>query len=388
MIYFILGSQPELSVAEIKAVLKDEFKPVFKSDTVLINKPVTKEVSVLQKRLAGIIKVGNVIGELKGWNKNEAVPLILNVAREATGKNKISFGLSVYSGDGTRVHSHERTLDSFGLEIKKNLKETGRPVRYVKGKEPRLSSAIIKTNGLLDSGGEFVFLVLRNKIFVGRTDAIQDFHAWGDRDFGRPARDPKSGMLPPKLARMMINLAGVEPEGATLLDPFCGSGTVIMEALLMGYSELIGGDISSRATEDTQTNISWMTNRYGLQKPNLTLHTTAAVDLRTFSSKPVDLIVTEVFLGEPRRMTADQMIARRIERELMPVFEESFRSLKKILKPGAKLVVAFPAIKLKDDTWYRLPLNRMLKSLGYSVEQNHLYFRDNQLVARDIFVFS
>ena len=35
---------------------------------------------------------------------------------------------------------------------------------------------------------------------------MQDFEQWGARDYGRPSRDAVRGMLPPKLARMMVNL--------------------------------------------------------------------------------------------------------------------------------------------------------------------------------------
>lgn len=401
MTFFVLGSHPELSIAELKAVLGHEYRPVFVSESVVVIEPTERNLGELQERLAGIVKVGRVAGELAAWNKTEAADLVTSLASSAAGKNKISFGVSVYNlGDKKTTRFLERDLDQLGLEVKKRLKEAGRPVRYVKGKEPRLSSAIVETNGLLQSGGEYVLLVCENKILIGQTEAIQNFKAWSDRDYGRPARDAKAGMLPPKLARMMINLGGIEPRGATLLDPFCGSGTVLMEAALMGFKELVGSDISDKAIKDTTTNMRWLAKKFALTLPPLSLHTTPAADLPTIYPTPVDLFVTEVFLGSPRIKTLNQQEAQRIEAELIPLFRESFESLKQLLKPSSRAVVAFPALRRltrrssgkssdeKDGAWHRLSLKPLLTSLGYRVLDNHLYYREDQLVARDIYVLT
>jgi len=76
----------------------------------------------------------------------------------------------------------------------------------------------VEENDLLASGGEHVLMGVEGKLMIGQTEAVQPYKQWSARDFGRPARDPKSGMLPPKLARLMINLSGVDPKGKTILD--------------------------------------------------------------------------------------------------------------------------------------------------------------------------
>ena len=421
MIFFILGSHSELSIAELKAVLGNSYRPVFVSASVVVIEALDRNLDDLQERLAGIVKVGHVAGELTSWNKAEAADLIASLAGGATGKNKISFGLSVYDvGDKKQTRFLERDLDQLGLEVKKRLKQTGRPIRYVKGKEPRLSSAIVETNGLLASGGEFVLLachspkgdgglITAEKILIGQTQAIQNFKAWSVRDYGRPARDAKNGMLPPKLARMMINLAGIDPRGASLLDPFCGSGTVLMEAALMGCETIIGSDISHKAVADTTKNMKWLTQHFGITLPGLSLHATSAAELPTIHSMPVDLLVTEVFLGTPRVKTLDSAEAHRLESELLPLFRKSFDSLATLLSSDSRAVVAFPAYKKtrlrpsavaeamadesgyggqEDGAWHRLPLKSLLESLGYKVIDTYLYARPDQFVARDIYVLT
>ncbi|MBI5794141.1 50S ribosomal protein L11 methyltransferase [Candidatus Uhrbacteria bacterium] len=389
MRYLTLGSQQELCKAELKAVLSDSFDPVHESSSVVVVESGFENASVLQDRLAGVIKIGSVIGELKQWDLESAAELIAVQAQDAAGKNKISFGLSVYDlGDASLTRALEKEVDALGQEIKKHLKASGRPVRYVKAREPRLSSAVIETNGLLSSGGEYALLAAHGKILIGQTETIQDFRAWERRDFGRPARNAKSGMLPPKLARMMINLSGVDPEGATLLDPFCGSGTVLMEAALMGFARLIGSDISEAAVQNTGNNLDWLTTEFQLEDPHLELHTTPAVDLPSLVHEQADIIVTEVYLGSPRSKPLTDDENKKIEQDLMTVYETSFSALKLLLKPSGRAVIAFPAFKQKEGTWYRLPLEKMLVKLGYRVESQFLYHRNDQLVGRDILVLT
>ena len=270
MMYFILGSHPNLSVSEIKAVLGKEFQPVFQSPTILLNKDASQDPAVLQERLAGVIKIGRIVENIQTWDVQKMTDLITDLIKSVEGKNKISFGLSLYHlDDPQKTKGLEKQLDALGLTIKKQLKLIGRPVRYVKGKEPRLSSAIVETNGLLTSGGEFTLFVSKRGIFIGQTSTIQAFKTWSKRDFGRPRRDAKNGMLPPKLARMMINLSGVDPKKSTILDPFCGSGTVLMEAILMGFKEIVGSDIWQKAMDDTRMNMEWLIQEFQLPQPNL-----------------------------------------------------------------------------------------------------------------------
>ena len=111
---------------------------------------------------------------------------------------------------------------------------------------------LAETNKVLEKGGELVVFVRSDTTFdLGRTETVQDFKTYRLRDIGRPRRNAKRGMLPPKLARMMINIASPK-HNDTILDPFCGSGTIIHEAFLLGYKNIIGSDISEKAVRDRQ----------------------------------------------------------------------------------------------------------------------------------------
>ena len=128
---------------------------------------------------------------------------------------------------------------------------------------------------------------------IGITRSVQPFDEFSRRDYGRPNRDPRSGMLPPKLAQIMINLSRTQ-KTATLLDPFCGSGTIIQEALLMGYTQVIGSDISQSAVENTKTNLAWLK----LKAQQLIVSNVAAL-AKHVPAQSIDAVVTEPYLGPP-----------------------------------------------------------------------------------------
>jgi len=383
MTYFILGSHPELSIAEIEAVIGK--KPIVaQSETVLILDEVDENLSVLQERLAGTIKIGRVIGELNEWNGQDAVDLIAMNVMEAAGKNKISYGLSMYDmGDHVLIKTLVDSLKVIGLKIKKQVKESGRPVRYVSSKESALSSVIVEENDLLASGGEYVLLARPGGVLIGQTESVQPYRAWSLRDYGRPARNAKAGMLPPKLARMMINLSGVPSEGNTILDPFCGSGTILMEAQLMGFERLIGSDISEKAVEDTATNLTWLVDQLKLKPPSLALHVSSAQEIHSVIQKPVDLIVTETFLGEPRTKPLTDEQFGTAKKELMKIYDPAFQKLFTLLKPNGVMVLALPAFKVGTH-YKRLALESFFEKIGFRVNQSFLYHRPDQIVGREI----
>ncbi len=63
----------------------------------------------------------------------------------------------------------------------------------------------------------------------------------------------RRGALRPAVAAMMVGLAG-EPAG-TLLDPCCGSGTILSEALAVGWQHVEGRDIDGDAVTIARRNV-------------------------------------------------------------------------------------------------------------------------------------
>ena len=65
--------------------------------------------------------------------------------------------------------------------------------------------------------------------------------------------------MPPRLARMMVNLSACTA-GKTLLDPFCGVGTILQEALLE-KAMVVGMDVNPWCVKAATENLEWLVQR-------------------------------------------------------------------------------------------------------------------------------
>ena len=271
----VLGRQPEISIAELEATN-------FCTDT---------------SRLGGTMKLAEEIG-------SSPLEFLKNLP-----EGKITLGVSDYSKNAS-----QRTAVNEALKLKKILVRHGRSVRVVENKDATLSTATSLHNGLSGKNPRKVELIkVENEWF--RVIGVQDIEAYARRDQARPARDAKVGMLPPKLAQILINLCGPLPKGATILDPFCGTGVVLQEALLMGY-RAYGTDISERMVEYANKNLNWFVSSLSRSRPSLrgSLETAPrwsqcsetnqfqvlVGDATSFTwEQPIDAVACEGYLGRP-----------------------------------------------------------------------------------------
>lgn len=78
----------------------------------------------------------------------------------------------------------------------------------------------------------------------------------------RPRLHPSS--MHPKLSRAMINITGIKDKRVSLVDPFCGSGGVLIEAELMGLKSK-GYDIDKIMIERAKENLAHYKLNYNLK---------------------------------------------------------------------------------------------------------------------------
>jgi tRNA (guanine10-N2)-dimethyltransferase len=78
-----------------------------------------------------------------------------------------------------------------------------------------------------------------------------------DRDFGADPTDRpffQPGSMDPHLARALVNVAGARPD-ATVLDPMCGTGGILVEAGLVG-ADVLGVDAQAKMVEGSRENLA------------------------------------------------------------------------------------------------------------------------------------
>jgi tRNA G10 N-methylase Trm11 len=355
--FLIFGTHPLLSLAETKAVLGGE-RPEMAGGMAIFEREDWDGVE-LQKRLAGTVKLGEVIDELP---VKEATPERLADLLEAHPKaDRVDFGLTVYGGSAIQ----KQKLKGMPLKLKRVLQERGHAVRWVTGDKGEVSPAAVAKAGLITKGYDLCLAVTGEKVVVGLTTNVQDADAWSQRDFGRPFRDQIAGMLPPKLARMMVNLAG---QTKTLLDPFCGGGTILMEAALINSKaqnpnlKIIGSDIDQRQITGAEENLEWLVEQGILKtRQSITTLVSAVQDLKGVAAGTV---VTEGHLGRPLTGQETLPTLNKQKEEIEKLWREAFASLAKIQKPGSRLVCVWPVFASSHGT-LAVDLYEEIEALGY-----------------------
>ena len=388
--FFILGKNPILSKAEIEAVFKIidyRFKIIdFGNNVLVIETEKELDVESLNDRLGGTVKIGKILDKIDSLENFEEKFFEL----VKFGDGKVFFGFSLYQLD-PKVHlkKYQKELLPVAMEIKRILREEKNiNSRYVVSKELELSSVIVKKNKLLQNGVEICFFVKDMEILVGQTLAVQAFEEFGARDFTRPSRDQVSGMLPPKLARIMINLAQVK-EDAQILDPFCGSGTILQEALILGYSKLIGSDKSEKAVKDTKDNLKWLDEKYRLNTNNVQVFNLSVEELsQKIKPNSIEAIITEPFLGPPIKGNEDIRQIESIIKELDTLYLQAFNEFKEILNKQGRIVIIFPVFNFRNIN-NKLTIYNKIEQMGFKKinKEELMYFRANQLIWREILIF-
>jgi len=228
-------------------------------------------------------------------------------------EESVSFAVSAY---GNIPSGFYRKIKPLAIQWKKHLKQKFQHVRFVESNDPTTSSVTVARNRLL-RGCDLWMVFFKDEVLFFKTLAVQDFHSFAERDFGRPRRNARNGMLPPKLARIMVTLSGAG-EKSVLHDPFVGSGTILQEAGLLGVQKLSGTDIHPQNITDAQQNLDWLEERTD-KKWSLEL---AAGDIRFITPEQypgVTHVVAEIDLGDPlqRRSRPDEAVSFAREAEVL-----------------------------------------------------------------------
>ncbi len=404
---FILGNNPILSLAEIfnrEASTGETFSVIDLTSKALVVEPKAAfNPRRWQQDLGGTIKIIEIVTTFKSWTDLYTV-LTPDYAVQKLfplQSNKFVFGFSLY---GDIIWRNQTECKKLGLSLKKGLRGHHYKSRYVEGVEGILSSVQVAKNNMITKGADIAVVSGLYGFYLGKAVTVQNFEDYSKRDYGRPQRDAQSGMVPPKLAKIMVNLSLARPDDP-ILDPFCGSGTVLQEAALMNYTNIIGADISARAVADTKKNIGWLTKTHQLEKHHISVYQSDIADLpEKIKPGTMQAIITEPYLGPPlsQEPTADT-ISKTIN-ELDELYLKAFSAFATLLVPKGRIVVIFPLFRLASGV-YTLKILEKLHAMGFTrinplpekitlfakigptARGSLMYQRPDQLVQREIFIF-
>ena len=368
--YLQFGRLQELSLyefhqlfPEVKCtkIIDDVFQVEFDDEKLLIEQ--------LQKS-GGIIKAMSLISAIGSADRDDINLAIAEYLRQIPRPN---FSL-------TEINRPQRSALDERL-IKNVLRQVNVPSRFIHSTAKGLSASV-----LLHQKVEDLFIIYqKNECVLAKTIWIQDIDDWSNRDVGKPYRDHKRGMIPTKLARMMVNFLSpelVSQQNKRLLDPFCGTGTILMEAGMLDW-QVLGSDKSQEAVFGSAENMHWFSNNYKKPEPaSLFVEDASNITLKQIL-QPVDAIVTEPFLG---KQTPAPHELPNIFRGLEKQYLGALKQWTNILKKGGEVVVVTPLVKTEKHNFSLQGVIDKSKRFGYDILSGPLiYQRPQTIVQRAIY---
>jgi tRNA G10 N-methylase Trm11 len=230
-------------------------------------------------------------------------------------------------------------------------------------KFPQLSHVEVLKKNLVENRAEILFCVGKEQTVVATTVAVHNPFEFQKRDVGKPVQR-RIFAIPPRLARIMVNLAACT-EGKVFLDPFCGVGTVLQEALL-SKAKVIGVDINRWCVEAAERNLEWLKDEYSLENVEFRV---LQGDVYKLSQKigweQVDCIATEPDLGPALRQVPTTSYAMRMIEKLEPLYHGLLEEAYKVLKKDGRLVLVSPYIKTRSEKPVTMGIERKALELGF-----------------------
>jgi tRNA (guanine10-N2)-dimethyltransferase len=231
--------------------------------------------------------------------------LVLPVDTLSDNKRELKIGEGTFAVRAKRIQSQHGELD-------------------LKALEKQVADLVEKGNSVdLENPDIELRVIVTDRIYVGKSLVKMDRNAFETRKVQhRPYFSPIS--LHPRLARALVNLSRVR-DGQTLLDPFCGTGGVLMEAALVG-ARPVGSDIDTRMVAGSKENLAAL----GIE--GVPLFHADISDIKGNIEK-VDAIATDPPYGKAATTKREEPTS---------LYKRAFETFTDILKDGGYAAVALP----------------------------------------------
>ncbi len=339
LFFLISGEFETLSFAELKAILETEGYPYeitekldqtirIETDPASVSRIVRKsaytricaqELFTCPANDQNITEAANVTDFTSVLAEGETFEVRIRRIKEYTTKEA--------------TMNHERLLGKLILQRA--------PKAKVNLKHPQKTFFGILTNGKLVFGLKLAEII--PKPFVER------------RARKKPFFHPSA--MNAKLARCMVNLAHAK-EGEVVLDPFCGTGTAVIEATLIGC-KAIGIDVQRRMARGALRNV----RHFGLSPEAIVV-----ADARRMPLLHVDCVVTDPPYGRS---------ATTLKRTTKTIVEEVLASAHVLLGKKQRICIASPKT---------LGIQKIAEELGYTHVESHFAYVHRTLT-REVAVF-
>ena len=373
---YIFGRNPELSLGELLAryAICGEIPKIH--DLTPYGAIVQSPSHISIAHCGAVLKRCSIIGSVPLTFQEELVTTLLKAGLETQYlEEKCSWGISIYNCPspalGTRLHTQLHQIMKYALKANRIRKAflIRDPDSLV------LNPRKLNRKGVIESGIELVVWYRPQEMVLCITDEVIDIDAFAKRDTARPHQRPLL-QLGLALGRAMINLVSVEQNRHTLpiYDPFCGMGSIVSEAYLLGLTAF-GSDIDPLCVTQSQENLHWISRQKvhrkklgGFPLENIFLMDVTTPDpefVKNFSGS----IVAETNLLTPLKTYPSPSEAHK----LLQTFELNYRGylqgIAQILPSQGIGVLIFPQLHTSTHERVSLNVERLLSMNGLQICQ-------------------
>lgn len=395
---FVLGKNWLLSLAELVVYVRDRgladgVKDYSRTAAIVeIEEKLDDEQLVeIQSALGGCFKVGRVVSAYDRSLVESAFPArgkVDKVARRAFQEapwtnriwnkmrgGKVKFGVSTYPVVGKQTTIDLRKFTQ-GLDewTKKRILALGarKAVYYIyEGPDKRdarrpnvaLWPQSIGRHGLLSPpNAELLALLMEDTLYIAKTIAVYDSTLQKYRDETRPFMSTEISTSP-KICRTLLTLSGARP-GDTVLDPFCGTGTLLMEAAMLGM-KCVGIDIEQSMVKGAGQNLKWLGSGLG-EWLDFRLIKGDARNASKLIEGQVDAVASEPHLGPTYSERPSHEEAIGSMEELTALYRDVLESLESCLRPGGRIAMTLPVVNTTGKQ-VSMDLEPMMEGTGFVV---------------------
>lgn len=352
-IFFLLSGEFEsLSFAELKAILEVEGYAY----------TVTEKLD-LTARIEADVESVKQVHRRSGYTRVCALELFTCLAsNNAITKAANAVDLKTVLGEGATFEVRIRRIKEY------STKDATMALESLLGKLILQNVKHAKVN-LTKPDKTFFGILTNGKLVFGLKLAEVQPKPFVER---RPRKKPffHPSAMNSKLARCMINLAHAR-ENAYLLDPFCGTGTTMIEATLIGV-RAIGIDVQRRMAEGAKRNME----HFGLNAEAIVI-----ADARKLPLTHVSCVVTDPPYGRS---------ATTLKSNTKAIVEGILTSARELLSKGQRICIALPirVNRLRQNSAGALSkeIDPYASALGYRKLESHLAYCHNTLT-REVVVY-
>lgn len=392
---FLAGNHSALSRAELAPlcdeILYDVPHRLILADRIKFTNPrdlPKAPEQIFLDRLGGSIWMAEVLGEFR--SREDMLDRIVDIYGENDKPGVQYLGMNYYGRS-------KQFWPDFLYQVRRTLEQKfDKKVRLENPTGDNLDSGRIFSSKLLKKGHCFVVWQQEDSFLLAKISALQNLRNYGLRDYGKTFRNAHMGMLPPKLAQLLVNLAApVEAsQDITIIDPFCGSGTVNGEAAVMGF-KTIGSDLRAEHVAGAQKNYEFLSDKFRFPVETGEFFVEDALKFQWKDHSGI--VATEGWLGKnfTKRATPDEI--RQNSHTILTMWEKFFRNLSRSGADVRRISFCLPAWLQRGyrDVEYLSIAQKLfakIEPLGYIAsalnkeKKTFLYYRPGAFVAREICV--